>query len=55
MSLGYEIIKDSVNRIMAALKEEKFSKEEMELLEKIFTEAALVTRKALDRGPVKHD
>lgn len=50
-NLATEIIKDSVAQIMAAMREGKFSREDLEMLKKVFEESAKATEKCLARGP----
>lgn len=48
--LGVELIKDATERIQVALKEDRFTKEEMELILTWFERVAEITKRTLDRG-----
>jgi len=50
-NIAAEIIKTSVDRIMAAMREGRFSREDLETIKKIFEEGARATQSCLDRGP----
>jgi hypothetical protein len=52
---AFEIIQDAVNRIMAAMKEGRFSKEDLETIKKVFKEGVKATDLCLARGPKKGD
>ena len=49
--LAIDLIKDCTERIKLAMREGRFTKEELELLTKLFETMADITRKTLGRGP----
>jgi hypothetical protein len=54
-NLATEIIKESVDRIMAAMREGQFSRDDLELIKKVFHEGEKATDSCLARGPKRGD
>ncbi len=46
-----ELVHDAVKRITAAMSEGRFTKEDLELIKKIFQKAIEATDRAIERGP----
>ena len=45
------LIKDAVDRILIAMREGRFERDELEVIAKLFDEAAAITRRTIERGP----